>query len=79
MGHALSAYFLSFFAYASVSGVLNASSYVSAAVSSILIGILAQNLGWNATVVFWVGFAAAGVLLCCIGAPVWSKGRKRIG
>ncbi len=62
----------------SVSGFLNSCSYISAAISSFLIGYLAEHKGWNATIISWLIVAVLGASVCFIGAVFWKEGRNRI-
>lgn len=49
---------------ATVSGLLNASTYVGSALSAWLFGFLSERLGWGAVIVVWVAVCAAGTILC---------------
>lgn len=62
----------------SITGILNTFSYLAAAVSSALIGYVAENKGWDTTMLLWVLVAAFGAITCLVGAPVWKKGRLKI-
>ena len=63
---------------ASVTGFLNACSYISASLSSVVIGRIADSAGWNSAVVFWIAASAAGLAVCCVGIAVWKRGRAKI-
>lgn len=47
-------------------GLINAATYVGSAVSTYLFAVISEMHGWNATVISWVFFAAAGLLLTMI-------------
>lgn len=50
-----------------VSGYINAMTYVGSGLSSFIIGAVAQGAGWNAVLWVWLGMAAAGILLGVLG------------
>ncbi len=56
-----------------VSGLVNASSYIGAALSSYGFAVISERVGWNGTVVFWAiaGFAGLGLCLLCL--KKWSN------
>lgn len=62
----------------SVTGFLNACSYIASALSSVTIGFIAQNCGWNLTVISWIGVALFGTLACLAGVRFWAKGLKKL-
>ncbi len=51
---------------ATVSGICNACSYLGSAISSYGIAYIAENAGWNATIISWGIIAALGALLCIV-------------
>ncbi|MDR1630711.1 MAG: MFS transporter [Oscillospiraceae bacterium] len=61
----------------SVTGFLNACSYLSSAVSSVTIGYIAQTKGWDVTILSWLAVAALGLLVCLAGIRVWRLGREK--
>lgn len=63
---------------ASVTGFLNACSYLSASLSSVLIGRIADKAGWNSAVIFWMIASAAGLAACIVGISLWKRGREKI-
>lgn len=63
---------------ASVTGFLNACSYIASAASSIVFGFIAQNRGWNATMYSWLVISAAGLVSAAVGIGVWTRGKKKI-
>lgn len=63
---------------ASVTGFLNACSYFASAVSSVTIGIVAENRGWNITILTWIAVAVGGMAVGFAGKRFWAKGRSRL-
>lgn len=61
---------------ATASGICNACVYIGAAIS--MYGIAATStLGWNVTVVTWIGISAAGALMTLIALKAYTKFIKR--
>ncbi|MBR6726866.1 MAG: MFS transporter [Clostridia bacterium] len=58
------------------SGLLNAATYVGAAVALPLFPALAERFDWNMTIAAWVIIAALGAFACFAVAPIWKKFRK---
>lgn len=56
-----------------VSGILNASTYIGSALSTYGIARLSDSIGWNSTVFIWFLIAFSGVLLCALCIPKWKK------
>ena len=63
---------------ASITGFLNACSYFASAVSSVTIGVIAENSGWNITILSWLIVALCGMVVCFAGKGFWANGRSRI-
>lgn len=63
---------------ASVTGFLNACSYLSASLSSVIIGRIADKSGWNSAVIFWIIASVAGLAVCVLGITLWKRGREKI-
>lgn len=55
------------------SGLLNACTYIGAAVATPGFAAIAQAFSWNATILAWGIIAAAGVLLCLFAVPLWKR------
>lgn len=55
------------------SGTLNSMAYLGSAISSYATGAIAYNFGWTATMAFWLGSAAVGVLLCGMFFRKWDS------
>lgn len=58
------------------SGVLNAATYVGAAVGLPLFAVLKTNVNWSVTIAVWVGISALGAAVCFLAAPIWRRFRK---
>lgn len=58
---------------ATVSGVLNACTYIGSALSTYGIAVLSSSIGWQNTIFLWFLIAAAGGILCLIAAHPWKK------
>lgn len=56
-----------------VSGVLNACTYVGSAISTYGVAILSENIGWNSTIFLWFLVAAAGSVICLGCMKPWAK------
>lgn len=63
---------------ASVTGFLNACSYLASALSSVSIGYIAQTKGWDATILSWLMVAVLGLLVCVSGVRLWKRGLARM-
>jgi OPA family glycerol-3-phosphate transporter-like MFS transporter len=55
------------------SGILNASTYVGAAISTYGFAALAEAFDWNFTILTWVIISLVGALLCFFAARIWQK------
>ena len=58
------------------SGILNAGTYVGAAVALPLFPALAENFDWNATIIAWTVISVLGAAVCFIVVPLWHRFRK---
>ena len=56
-----------------VSGVLNACTYIGSALSTYGIALLSENLGWGFTLLSWLALALAGTALCLVAARLWKR------
>ncbi len=56
-----------------VSGVLNACTYIGSAVSTYGIAVLSERSGWTVTLLVWLGIAMLGTALCFLTAASWSR------
>ena len=60
------------------SGLLNAGTYVGAAIATPLFAVFADNpkLGWSFTLLSWAIIAALGGIICVVIIPMWTKFRR---
>jgi len=56
-----------------VSGIVNSSTYIGAAISTYGIAVFSGAFGWNSTLYLWAAIAAAGMLICLGFAKKWNK------
>ncbi len=72
------AYFARYGKVSFVSGLINSSTYVGAAISTYGIALFTESFGWNKTVVLWVGIALVGTAVCVGISKAWTsfKGEK---
>lgn len=59
-----------------VSGVLNAFTYVGAAASTYAFAAFAESKGWGFTLFTWIVISALGALMALAATPFWKKFRK---
>ena len=58
------------------SGILNACTYIGAAISTYVFAVLAEEYGWNFTLLTWIILAIAGLVSCLTATPLWKRFRK---
>ena len=58
------------------SGILNACTYIGAAISTYGFAALAESYGWNFTILSWAVIAAAGAVVCMLAMPIWRRFRR---
>lgn len=56
-----------------ISGVINACTYVGSSISSYGIARLSETIGWQNTLLVWLGVAVAGTLLCVLCVRPWHR------
>ena len=56
-----------------VSGTLNACTYVGSAVSTYGLAKISESAGWNTTIMVWMIIALAGMCICFSCIPPWKK------
>ncbi|MFZ2537644.1 MAG: MFS transporter [Oscillospiraceae bacterium] len=61
-----------------VSGVLNSSTYLGSALSTYMIGNIAQQYGWNVTRIVWLALAIGGIVVCLCARKIWWNFRKTL-
>lgn len=63
---------------ATVSGILNAVTYLGSAVASVLFGWTAEKAGWTGTEMVWCFCAATGMIVCLVVLKRWKNSRRDI-
>ena len=63
---------------ATVSGILNAVTYLGSAAASVLFGYTMEYAGWRETQLIWCVCAAAGGLCCACAAGNWKRNRENM-
>ena len=56
-----------------VSGIVNACTYVGSAVSTYGIALISESVGWNVTLAIWIGIAALGTIICFAVVRPWKQ------
>ncbi len=56
-----------------VSGVLNACTYIGSALSTYGTAVLTEQFGWSVTLVLWVMVAFVGMTICLVCIKPWKK------
>lgn len=70
-------YFGKFGKISTVSGIVNAFTYVGSATSAYLVAVISEARGWSFTVAVWLIIAAAGAIVCALTVRPWNKFRKK--
>ena len=58
------------------SGILNACTYVGAAIATYGVAALAESYSWGVTILVWTGVALLGAAACTLILPLWGKFKK---
>lgn len=66
-------YFEKYGNISTVSGVLNACTYVGSAASTYGIAVLSEHVGWTQTIFLWFVVAAVGSVVCLLCIKSWKK------
>jgi OPA family glycerol-3-phosphate transporter-like MFS transporter len=66
-------YFKKYGNVSTVSGIINACTYIGSAISTYSIALLSEKLGWTFTLKVWLIVALIGTILCFISAKSWEK------
>ncbi len=56
-----------------ISGVTNACTYIGSTASSYGVAVIAEKLGWQATLISWAIIAFLGTVCCIIALPKWTR------
>ena len=65
--------FVPFGKVSTYSGILNACTYVGAAISTYGFAALAETFDWNFTILTWVAISLVGASLCFFAARIWQR------
>ena len=65
--------FVPFGKVSTYSGILNACTYVGAAISTYGFAALAETFDWNFTILTWVAISLVGAALCFFAARIWQR------
>ena len=60
----------------SFSGIVNACTYIGAAIATPVFAAVAEDSGWNTTILSWVIVSLLGLLVCLFATPLWTRFRK---
>lgn len=66
-------HFARFGRVATVSGILNASTYIGSSLSTYAFGAVSEHFGWFSTIFIWVLVALGGTLLCFFTFRKWGR------
>lgn len=72
------AYFGPYGCVSTMSGILNALTYLGSALSTYGIAAVSSRMGWSVTMVLWAGIALAGTLLCGLAARRWGNFTRKL-
>lgn len=67
------AYFAKYGRISTVSGLLNAFTYLGSGISGFGIAILSDKFGWQFTIIIWFVIAAAGATVCVLCVKKWTR------
>lgn len=70
------AYFTKYGKVSLVSGLINSSTYVGAAISTYGVVVFTEGYGWDLTLVLWSAIALLGTSICFIFSKKWAKFKK---
>lgn len=56
-----------------VSGVVNACTYVGSAASTYGIALISEHAGWSSTLALWIAIAALGTVVCLAAVKPWKR------
>ena len=59
-----------------ISGLINSSTYIGAAISTYGIAVFTEEFGWNKTIVLWSVVAFVGAVICVSLGKKWTKFKK---
>lgn len=56
-----------------VSGLTNACTYIGSALSTYIIALLAEKIGWQYSILLWFAVAAFGAVICAVSIKFWRR------
>lgn len=59
-----------------ISGLINSSTYIGAAISTYGIAVFTDEFGWTKTIILWSAVAFAGAFICIVLGKKWTKFKK---
>lgn len=62
---------------ASVTGILNAISYLAASLSGVILGIVSSNFGWSSTIIFFIVLNIIGTVFSIFGIKVINRYKEK--
>ncbi len=62
---------------ATMAGLLDCIAYAGSAISTYSFGKIAENLGWDKMILFWLGFVVVALAFCLLLVRKWEKYRSR--
>ena len=65
--------FVPFGKVSTYSGILNACTYVGAAISTYGFAALAETFDWNFTILTWIAISLIGAILCFFASRIWQR------
>ena len=72
------AYFKNTGKVGTVSGILNAATYVGSAAFTYGVAVLSESLGWNTTILIWLAIAFCGAASCLLMRKAWIRYQKQL-
>ena len=61
-----------------ISGLINSSTYIGAAISTYGIAVFTESFGWNKTIVLWSVIAFLGAVICVVLGKSWTKFKRAV-
>ncbi len=61
---------------ATMAGMLDAVAYAGSAVSSYGFGAIADSIGWNKTIIIWLGISCIALIFCALTVKRWEQFKK---
>ena len=55
------------------SGILNACTYIGAAISTYVFALFAEKRGWDFTIFTWIIISALGLVSCLVAVRIWKR------